>query len=377
MYQGINPNRKWCQSFAVLLLLGGAGCGGEPSADGDSYAAAVGGPPRAAVALALADPDRDARRVGDATPAEDGSELTATALKAKFGVIIPATNEYHSVSVPRAAEAHLGWVRFHAFWRWMEPKKGVFDFTAMDKYVADAVANKLGIYIGMGFFPPQWANGTEGQDCPVFSSSCASLPPKNPSDYTRFVTAVVNRYKDRVSYFAIWNEPDYKGFWNAPFSQYVDDILVPGAKAVKLAAPTAKVIGPEIFDSTSKLDTALAAACAHLDVIAVHLFRDTVDKNLNHLAGELPTIQARCPGKPVWVTAFGARSSELGEAGQATRLVDMFTRLNAVPQVKRIIFYTMVDQEGELKQGILGSPTEGYRKKPAYLAIQDYLARLP
>lgn len=376
MYQVMRHRRRWVRALGGLLLVGSIGCGGDAGVGADPRLAPAGEPARGAPASLAAGLAGGAQEGEDGLAAATGGELAA-GVKPKFGVIIPATVDYHPVSVPLAAEAHLGWVRFHAFWRWMEPKKGTFDFTVMDKYVADAVANRLGVYIGMGFFPPQWANGTEGQDCPVFSSSCASLPPKNPADFTRFVTAVVNRYKDRVSYFAIWNEPDYKGFWNGPFSQYVSDILIPGAKAVKLASPTAKVIGPETFDSVRDLETALSGACANLDIISVHLFRDTVDKNLNHLANELPTIQARCPGKPVWVTAFGARSNELGEDGQATRLVDMFTRLNAVSQVKRIIFYTMVDQEGMIKQGILGSPKEGYRKKPAYLAIQSYLAHLP
>src|SRR6185436_493937 len=171
----------------------------------------------------------------------------------RFGVIIPGTVGYQPGAVQCAAEAHLGWVRFHAFWRWMEPQKGVFNFTVMDKYVTDAINNGLKIYIGMGFFPPPWANGTEGQDCPVFSSPCASKPPKDPADYVRFVTAVVNRYKDRVRHFAIWNEPDYKGFWNGPFEKYIAEVLVPGAKAVRAASPTAKVIGPETFESKNKL----------------------------------------------------------------------------------------------------------------------------
>lgn len=308
------------------------------------------------------------------------TSTAAVRVHQRFGVIIPGTVGYHPGAVRSAAEAHLGWVRLHAFWRWMEPQRGAFHFPVMDRYVTDAIDNGLKIYIGMGFFPPPWANGTEGQECPVFSSACASNPPQDPADYVRFVTAVVDRYKDRVRHFAIWNEPDYKGFWNGPFSQYVDEVLVPGAKAVKAAFPGARVIGPEIFNSENKLGMALDAAGRHLDVIAVHLFRKTVEKNMAHIGKVLQLVQEKCPGKPVWVTAFGARSNELGEEGQAARLVEMMEKLRAIPEVKRIIFYTMVDQEGPLKQGILGPPSAQYRRKPAFFAVRDCLAgflRLP
>src|SRR3989442_537892 len=74
-----------------------------------------------------------------------------------------------------------------------------------DEIVAQAQANGLDILARLDA-PPRWAGICPGDD---------HSPPARVQDFADYVTAVVNRYKGKVRYFQIWNEPNLRGEWVA------------------------------------------------------------------------------------------------------------------------------------------------------------------
>jgi hypothetical protein len=316
---------------------------------------------------------------------ETATTASSPTLHPKFGVILEATLEYDAAVQQAIVDAHLGFTRLHGYWRFIELVQGgcslpnptvqQCDWRKLDQNVNDAVNRGLGIYIGIGFWPPAWANNSAG--CNIFADRCTANPPTNPLDFKNFVKALVNRYKNRVGYFAIWNEPDFPEFWNGDYTRYVKEILIPGADSVHAAFPAGQVIGPEISTSNTKLQIALSMACAKLDIISVHLFRDTPDQDINKLKNEyIPSIRRWCGTKPLWVTAFGWDSAKVPQATQAQYLKDTFVKLNAISDVKKIIFYDMVDG-GVAKFGLLKTPAEGFARKPSFTSIEAYLRSIP
>jgi hypothetical protein len=325
------------------------------------------------------------------------------ASNAKFGVIIEGTNSYHAPAYPEVVNAHLGWVRLHGFWRFIEksyvldangqriggcslpaPTLAQCDWRNLDSNVNDAVNRGRSVYIGMGFWAPQWANGTEGQVCAIHADDCAGNPPLQTRYWTDFVKALVNRYKNRVQYYALWNEPDYNSFWNDSAANFVEKIIKPGADAVRAVYPAAKVIGGEISDSNAMLLNVLTGGgCAKLDIVAVHLFKYNVDNNTNHLLSHyIPTIDAQCGNtKPVWVTAFGFPTSRIATpvgtdplVYQATLYKEQFAKLDAIPRVQKIIFFTMVDNANDPGgPAILRDAANNYARKPSFYAVEQYL----
>jgi len=311
----------------------------------------------------------------------------------KFGVIIDGSTSYYAPAYPEVVNAHLGWVRLHAFWRFIElqnggcslpnPTPSQCNWSALDQNVNDAFNRGRQIYIGMGFFSPPWANGTQNQNCQIHINNCAGNPPTDLTYFPNFVKAVVNRYKSKVQYYAIWNEPDLSPNWNSTTTRFVNEILIPGADAVRAASPTAKVIGGEVADSHTMLGNILwGGACAKLDIVAVHLFRYNVTQNTNHLQSDyIPAINQQCgPTKPVWVTAFGFPPDKIPAspnplALQAQMLRDQFVALNAIARVQRIIFYNMVDinSAGGGETGLLKDQANGFARKPAFYAVEQYL----
>ncbi len=59
-----------------------------------------------------------------------------------------------------------------------------------------------------------------------------------------FTTAVVERYKDKIDYWEVWNEPNHRNYWgSAPDGKEYGQLLVETAKLIKEIDPESKIIG--------------------------------------------------------------------------------------------------------------------------------------
>jgi hypothetical protein len=85
--------------------------------------------------------------------------------------------------------------------------------------------------------PPEWSRA-EGNAAGPFA------PPDNLDDYGDFVETVVRRYKDRIRYYQIWNEPNIYPEWGErPVSpEEYTELLEVGYSRVKEACPECVVI---------------------------------------------------------------------------------------------------------------------------------------
>ncbi len=149
--------------------------------------------------------------------------------------------------VQMAADAGFHWLRQEFPWEDIEiHAKGDFEDrrhepyrSAWDKYdqIVDlAEANGLDLIVRLSN-PPNWTR-SQGDEMGTYA------PPDNNQDYADFVTAVVSRYRGRVSYFQLWNEPNIYPEWGAyPINpeQYTA-LLKAGATAARTANPDVVII---------------------------------------------------------------------------------------------------------------------------------------
>lgn len=320
---------------------------------------------------------------------------TKTDAQAPFGINSddPAATEAYL----RIPDAGFGSIRLMANWRNLEPQQGTILWAGLDARVAEA--EKLGLDILLSFyFIPTWANNTL-PTCGLFVESC-SLPPTNPSYFPSFVTQVVNRYKGRIHYYGIWNEPDYEPFWGGTNQEFLDLILRPGIQAVRAADPTAKTVGPDIYAESSFLQTVLNEFCNdpnpanNLDVIAVHIYPSptttstsaevmlaTTDAYLQQMS------QAGCE-QPLWITEYGVNTFSPDPSEQAAfevtqgeeyvqALAGILARsaVASNPKAERLFLFRLQDNEPEqpYRSGLLRSESEGYTKKPSFYAVESFL----
>lgn len=159
----------------------------------------------------------------------------------------PAKRE---LAIRMAADAGFHWLRQEFPWEDIEIHgKGDFEDrrhepyrSAWEKYdqiVAAAEAHGMELIVRLSN-PPGWtrAQGEGENNVDTFA------PPDNVQDYADFVSAVVSRYKGRIHYYQLWNEPNIYPEWGSyPIDpeSYVE-LLKAGADAARAADPNVVII---------------------------------------------------------------------------------------------------------------------------------------
>ncbi|MDP2936736.1 MAG: hypothetical protein Q8O86_09635, partial [Dehalococcoidia bacterium] len=103
------------------------------------------------------------------------------------------------------------WIRLHVPWADVEgPGKGVFlnpkgesSWTKYDRIASLAAEYGINILARLDD-PPDWTRA---------DNSVHNRPPDNFEDFGDFVAAFVGRYRGRIQYYQVWNEPNVYPEW--------------------------------------------------------------------------------------------------------------------------------------------------------------------
>jgi hypothetical protein len=220
-----------------------------------------------------------------------------------------------------AAAAGIGWIKQQFSWEEIEPRrKGEFDWAKYDRIVD--LAEQYGMQtIARLDRPPAWARQ---------NSQLASSPPDDLADYGDFVHEFVRRYRGRVRYVQIWNEPNLSAEWGF---QRVDAVAY--TRLLEVAYQRAKEADPNIVVLSAPLAITLedasmrgnhndlvfleqmyqAGAGGYFDILSANAFgldyppEDPPDPNvLNFRRVELQREIMERYGdgdKPVWINEYG------------------------------------------------------------------------
>ena len=250
----------------------------------------------------------------------------------------------------------------------------------MDRMVDTARAHGAVVFATLAYTPSWATTGPERSGVPL-----------SPELYGNFVRAAVERYRDRVKHWGLWNEPEQAHFWAGTAAELVDFVLRPGFEAVRAADPQALVLGPDSGSDEWMGDIFAAGGGALLDVITVHVYAccddtDDVDKVLWRLdcTGGLPwdtcrrrVIEAHGLGaKPVWLTEVGWKTlTPDWETRQAAFYVELLDAMLARPWWTKTIFYELFDTSpcDPAVDNCWGIVRYDGSRKPAFDALRDYI----
>jgi len=231
--------------------------------------------------------------------------------------------------------------RWQFTWAEIEPSPGIFDFGTYDARVASDRARGFQIEaILMG--TPSWAATAGSTALPVPQvgrvrpnarllaltpqtgiAAAGTSPPKglylpwnDPGNvWGRFVYTIASRYRNDVTYWEVWNEPDLGTvFWSGSKADYYQ-LLKVAYQAAKAANPNAVVLfaglaywtAPSYFEDILKLMAADPTASAnnhYFDISAWHWYSrplDAYDKTL----WVRQTMQHYGLNKPIWINEAG------------------------------------------------------------------------
>jgi carbohydrate binding protein with CBM4/9 domain/glycosyl hydrolase family 39 (putative alpha-L-iduronidase) len=157
--------------------------------------------------------------------------------------------------------AGVGSIR--AWWDWgiAEPRKGQYNWKTFDDQVRLSHKHNIELLSMIGrVYGPKWTG-----------SKKAFAPPDNMDDWNNYVEKVVSRYKGKVKYWEVWNEPDIAfKIKNNPLV-YVE-LLKRAYKTIKSIDPDAKVVG--VCGSFMKFIEPVirAEALNYMDIFSYHCY---------------------------------------------------------------------------------------------------------
>jgi hypothetical protein len=137
-------------------------------------------------------------------------------------------------------EHDVKFLRISFGWDAIESKKGTYDWLFWDDYVNMAVDDYGITLVPYICYIPMW-NSTGANDTIFYWN----YPPKDYEAYGDFVKALVNRYKDKIKTWELWNEPDIWIYWQGSKKDFAKFLKI-GAEAVREADPEAKIVFPGI-----------------------------------------------------------------------------------------------------------------------------------
>jgi len=254
-----------------------------------------------------------------------------------------------------AAELSARVARVAFRWDVVEPSKGTFRWDVMD-YIVGTVASRANpekILVVLENTAPWAAPPDSGEDF-------WRTPPTDIQGYKDYLMAVVSRYKDRVGYWEIWNEPNLNTYWLGTTQDYVT-LLQASYQAIKTASPSAKVLGGVVSGADYQYVTVLynLGARPYFDILSLHPYSNpydprltgTPEKEFYPTVGKVLGVMAANGDqeKDVWFTelAWAMNWSHWGgvtEEQQAEYMKASYDMASANwPQVKAYVWFSPVD----------------------------------
>jgi hypothetical protein len=263
----------------------------------------------------------------------------------------------------RSARLDFNWFDF-------EPQQGQWNWGYLDQAMLHARANGLSIYATVAY-TPRWASSVPSCTpfAPTDTAKCENKRPANVQTWTNAVTQVVTRYRGQVECWGIWNEPNLRTFFDGSLDQFVDEIFLPAAAAIRAADPGARICGPELAGLTQSSNwngnqgTCVFGQCirngwerdlaqmlqrvgSHIDIITHHFYKadaagvvkamldgETVGGLLTHDSLKNVIESNGGANKEVWLTETGWEHPPQGStplADVAMHIVDLYAKQEEV-----------------------------------------------
>jgi hypothetical protein len=198
----------------------------------------------------------------------------------------------------RMFDAGVSWIRIGQYenssdptsWDWVEQKRGVFAIAPeVEDYVNSLLDNGVKIQVQLMYGNPMYT-GPAGKKPDQITPEPGSFhnddrsinsifwPPKTPAEieaFVRYVKWMVNHFRGRIHYYALWNEQDI-GYWN-PWGnpEEYGRLLAAVAPVVHETDPQAKLIYGGLADPITdwakrSLDECKCAS--QIDIFAYHTY---------------------------------------------------------------------------------------------------------
>lgn len=171
-------------------------------------------------------------------------------------------------------------IRLQGGWAKCEKVKGQYDFGWLDSVVKDASSQSVSPWIELSYGNPIYEGGGEAKLAGALPTSAEAL-----TAWDNWVMALINRYKNEVTEWEIWNEPDLAGAAKITGEQYAD-FYIRTAELIRSLQPHAKLMafglaGPQRVEFSEPLFKKLKeqGKINLVDIFTYHGYSPNPDKS--------------------------------------------------------------------------------------------------
>jgi hypothetical protein len=204
-------------------------------------------------------------------------------------------------------------------WTALEPQKGVWNWEPLDIWV-NAAEQHGGpdILLTLGQ-TPGWASSNP--DDVNYVGAGAPAPPNDIQDWIDYVTAVAQRYKGRIRYFEIWNEPNDTTYYTGTVAELAA-LTAAAYTAIKAVDPGNTVLSPAAFEPGYLNQLLQAGIASNVDMIAYHLYETPPENTAAAISNVRLVMEANGAGSiPLWDSEGASGDSTVAENLAAAYLV--------------------------------------------------------
>lgn len=235
---------------------------------------------------------------------------------------------------------------------------------------------------------PCWASADPNKVCTTTARNYDwRYPPSNLQDYANFISELVRRYKGKIKYWEIWNEPNLPYCWTNPNPATYTELLKAAYPAIKAIDSGAIVVGGSLAPWNGNSDYAVNAvnyldgmytsgAKGYFDRLSFHPYTDGNSPTwydarwpISSYSYSVPAIRQKMQeyhdSSLIWLTEVGyttVPSCEPSlcwtptlpktESEQAAYMVDMLNIARTWNYVETLVWYELMDMTDPPDQNV-------------------------
>jgi len=196
-------------------------------------------------------------------------------------------------------------------WFGLQPKEGQWNFTELDRAVELAKQHGVEVLLTLGQ-TPKWAAARPEEI--VQNGPGASSEPARMGDWENYIRTVARRYKGRIKYYELWNEPRFREvdpYRVMPgFTGYAAQMVELGRVAKRVIGeedPSSVLISPAIDGGLPRVEQWFKSGGGEVAPIMAHHFYVRPPERMVTIYRELKAVTKRhgYPDMPIWNTESG------------------------------------------------------------------------
>lgn len=280
-------------------------------------------------------------------------------------------------------EAGVGWVRMDFLWSDIEPAPREFQFAKYDNIVEILSRNNINI-LGILHYSTDWASSCGQWNC----------PPADNQVFVDYAVKVADRYRGRIKYWEVWNEPDSRTYWAEQdglksYCVLLKDVYL----ALKQVDPGCKVLNGGLANGISSVNKLYDnGAGKYFDILNLHIFESPFNEGAIKRMTSYPKLAYKIMSrngdahKKIWITEIGCPGLKQGlytpnwwlgqnpdEEQQAEWVGEVFTQLIYEASVEKVFWAFFRDCDNHWGTGVdyFGLLRWDFSKKPAFFTYKE------